>query len=177
METSAVDWSSIRLETLLEDGEFVVYRSDDPANPTSPGAVLVVMPRAEHPRLQAMGLLEHEHSLRDELDPVWAVRPVALTRLEGRTALILEDPGGELVMPRAGTAMGLPSRRDSRASVACRSRLRSLPARSPTGNRETHASALWLGGDEGIKIWSGFSVGRKAALRPGWMAERGQAAR
>jgi hypothetical protein len=35
MEASAVDLSSDRLETILEDGEFVVYRGDDPTDPTS----------------------------------------------------------------------------------------------------------------------------------------------
>jgi hypothetical protein len=42
MEASAVDLSSDRLETILEDGEFVVYRGDDPTDPTSPRSVLVV---------------------------------------------------------------------------------------------------------------------------------------
>ena len=50
-------------------------------------------------------MLEHEHSLRDELDPAWALRPLALTTLEGRPALVLEDPGGELLLQRAGTPM------------------------------------------------------------------------
>jgi serine/threonine protein kinase len=37
----------------------------------------------------------HEYELRDELDPAWAARPLALAREGGRTALLLEDPGGE----------------------------------------------------------------------------------
>src|SRR6202035_1525192 len=32
---------------------------------------------------------------RDELDPEWALRPLALTRREGRMMLVLDDPGGE----------------------------------------------------------------------------------
>jgi serine/threonine protein kinase len=39
--------------------------------------------------------IEHEYSLRDELDSAWAVRPLALSELRGRTTLVLEDPGGE----------------------------------------------------------------------------------
>jgi hypothetical protein len=54
MEASAVDLSSNRLETLLEDGEFVLYRRDDPTKTTSPRSVLVVMPRSDHPRPQAV---------------------------------------------------------------------------------------------------------------------------
>jgi serine/threonine protein kinase len=107
MKASAVDLSSGRLKTILEDGEFVVYRSDDPTDPTSPRSVLVVMPRSEHPRPQAVRMLENEHSLRDELDPAWALRSLALTTFEGRDALVLEDPGGELLLQRAGTPMDI----------------------------------------------------------------------
>src|SRR5262249_23846426 len=35
------------------------------------------------------------YSLRDELDAAWAVRPLALTKQDGGTTLVLEDPGGE----------------------------------------------------------------------------------
>src|SRR3984957_14956503 len=38
--------------------------------------------------------LEHEYALKSELDADWAARPVALTHENGRTALVLEDPGG-----------------------------------------------------------------------------------
>jgi hypothetical protein len=55
-------------------------------------------------------MLEHEHSLRDELDPAWALRPVALTTLEGRLALVLEDPGGEPLLPLIGTPMDVTDR-------------------------------------------------------------------
>jgi serine/threonine protein kinase len=47
-------------------------------------------------------MLEHEYSLRDELDPLWAVRSLALTMHGGRAALVLEDPGGEPLATRAG---------------------------------------------------------------------------
>jgi serine/threonine protein kinase len=39
--------------------------------------------------------LEHEYSLAAELEPAWAAKPLALTRHEGRTILVLADPGGE----------------------------------------------------------------------------------
>jgi serine/threonine protein kinase len=50
-------------------------------------------------------MLEHEHSLRAELDRAWAVTPVALTQHEGRTVLVLKDPGGEPLDQIAGTPM------------------------------------------------------------------------
>src|SRR5258705_4913009 len=106
MEASAVDWSSVRLETLLEDGEYVLYRSGA-ATTTPARSALVVMPRSEHPPPQAVRMLESEHSLRDELDPAWALRSTALTTLEGRITIVLEDPGGELLVQRAGTPMDI----------------------------------------------------------------------
>ena len=39
--------------------------------------------------------MEHEFSLKDELDPAWAVRPTALTQQQSRTMLLFEDPDGE----------------------------------------------------------------------------------
>jgi PAS domain S-box-containing protein len=38
--------------------------------------------------------LEHEYSLKDELDPAWAARPIAITFHWNRPVLVLEDPGG-----------------------------------------------------------------------------------
>ncbi|WFU74110.1 trifunctional serine/threonine-protein kinase/ATP-binding protein/sensor histidine kinase [Bradyrhizobium sp. CB2312] len=37
----------------------------------------------------------HEYSLGAELDPAWAAKPLAITRHEGRTILLLKDPGGQ----------------------------------------------------------------------------------
>src|SRR5258705_12851340 len=91
IETSAVNLLSHRLETLLEDGEFVLCRSGQPIDTTVPAySALVVMPRSEHPRSHVVRMLEHEHALRAELDSAWAVRSLALATLEGRPALILE---------------------------------------------------------------------------------------
>lgn len=38
--------------------------------------------------------IEHEFSLRDELDPAW-IRRIALTQRQGRTKLLFEDPNGQ----------------------------------------------------------------------------------
>jgi PAS domain S-box-containing protein len=37
----------------------------------------------------------HEYSFAAELDPAWAAKPLAITRHEGRTILLLKDPGGQ----------------------------------------------------------------------------------
>src|SRR6185295_15727793 len=103
MGISEADCSMTRLDVVLEDGEFVLSRSVDRTVPS--GSRLVVMPRQEHPRPHLVRMLEHEHSLRHELDPAWAVRPIALVTREGRPALVLDDPGGEPLARRTGAPL------------------------------------------------------------------------
>ena len=101
-----MDLSNYTLDTLHRHGEFVLCRGRPRAgtNPHPP-SVLVLMSRSEHPRPESVGMLEHEHSLRAQLDPAWAVPPVELTQHEGRTVLVLEDPGGEPLAQLVGTPM------------------------------------------------------------------------
>jgi hypothetical protein len=80
------------LEPLREGADFTLYRGRQHGN-ASP--VLAVALAAEQPSAQSLRRLEHEYSLAAELDPAWAARPLALTRHEGRTLLVLKDPGGE----------------------------------------------------------------------------------
>ncbi|MET0412541.1 MAG: AAA family ATPase, partial [Polyangiaceae bacterium] len=46
--------------------------------------------------------LRREHELRAELEDTWAVRPLAFVDEQGRPALELSDPGGELLSERIG---------------------------------------------------------------------------
>ena len=80
------------LEPLWEGADFTLYRGLQHGNPSP---VLAVALAAEQPSPQSLRRLEHEYSLAAELDPAWAATPVALTRHEGRTILVLKDPGGE----------------------------------------------------------------------------------
>jgi PAS domain S-box-containing protein len=80
------------LEPIRVYAEFTLCRARQHGN-ASP--VLVVAPTAEHPLPQSVRRLEHEYSLAAELEPAWAAKPLALTRHEGRTVLVLADPGGE----------------------------------------------------------------------------------
>jgi PAS domain S-box-containing protein len=89
-----VEASQYVLEPLRRDEEFVLYRgahSNEAGSPT----VLLLAPASTRPALHTLKKLEHEHSLRDELDSAWAVRPLALSQQRGQTTLVLEDPGGE----------------------------------------------------------------------------------
>src|SRR5271165_1600371 len=80
------------LERIRDGAEFTLYRARQGGD-ASP--VLVVAPAAEQPLPRSLQRLEHEYSLAGQLAPSWAARPLALTRHEGRTILVLADPGGE----------------------------------------------------------------------------------
>jgi hypothetical protein len=47
------------------------------------------------PALAAQKKIEHEYSLRDELDSAWEVRSLAVSEERGQTTLVLEDRGVE----------------------------------------------------------------------------------
>jgi PAS domain S-box-containing protein len=80
------------LEPIRDGAEFALYRARQRGSEIP---FLVVAPAAEPPLLQSLRRLEHEYSLAAELEPAWAAKPLALTRHEGRTILVLADPGGE----------------------------------------------------------------------------------
>ena len=91
-----MDLSQYRLETLHQDGEFILYRGLLPAKQeTSPPSILALSPVMEHPAPATVKKMEHEFSLKDELDPAWAIRPIALTQQQSRTMLLFEDPNAE----------------------------------------------------------------------------------
>ena len=80
------------LESLREGPDFTLYRGRQHGNPSP---ILPLALAAEQQSSQSLRRLEHEYSLAAQLDPAWAARPLELTRREGRTILVLEDPGGE----------------------------------------------------------------------------------
>ena len=80
------------LETLWEDGEFVLSRG---VRDGEPSPLLVVVPASAQPSPGSLARLEHAYSLRDELDSAYAARPLRLVRDRGQPMLVLEDPGGE----------------------------------------------------------------------------------
>src|SRR3954468_2041161 len=90
------------IEHLREDGDFVLSRNaaDDGRSP-----VQTLTPVVERPARGSLLRLEHEYSLRHELHPAWAARPLALLREQGRTMLLLEDPGGDPLARLLGRPM------------------------------------------------------------------------
>jgi len=91
-----MDLSQYRLETLRQDGEFILYRGlRQTKAETSPPSILALSPVMERPAPATIKKIEHQFSLKDEVDPGWAIRPVVLTQQQGRSMLLFEDPNGE----------------------------------------------------------------------------------
>src|ERR1700742_2745667 len=91
-----MDLSAYALDTLHQDGEFVLSRGRaKPGTNPAPTSILVSAPISEHPAPKLLRMLEHELALRGELDSSWAARPLALAQYRGRTALVRDDPQGE----------------------------------------------------------------------------------
>ena len=70
------------------------------------GPLLVLAPCLERPAPATLRKMEHEFSLKAELDRAWAVQPLALTPYRGRSTLLLEDPGGEPLDRTTGSTDG-----------------------------------------------------------------------
>ncbi|MFZ3188704.1 MAG: AAA family ATPase, partial [Candidatus Sulfotelmatobacter sp.] len=49
----------------------------------------------EHPTLESIHRLTHEHELKSHLDSAWALRPLELVRERGQTMLVVDYKGGE----------------------------------------------------------------------------------
>src|SRR4029077_13542090 len=84
--------SNCSLERLRDDGEFILSRAH--GKKIEPPSVLLLGPTYTRPVPETLKKLDHEYSLRTELDSAWAVRPLALAERSGQKTLVLEDPGG-----------------------------------------------------------------------------------
>jgi hypothetical protein len=78
-------------EALRKDQELILYRGRSKRDASR---VLVLSPVAKYSAPERLKRLEHEYSLREELDPAWAARPIAIARHWDRPVLVLDDPGG-----------------------------------------------------------------------------------
>jgi PAS domain S-box-containing protein len=89
------------LETLREDGELILYRGKDKDGTSR---VLVLSPGGQRASPESLKRLENEYSLKEELDPTWATRPLAITAHRDRMVLVLQDPGGVPLNQLLGSA-------------------------------------------------------------------------
>jgi serine/threonine protein kinase len=86
-----IELSKYILEAVRKDQEFNLFRGRSKDDTSQ---FLVLSPAVEYPAPETLKRLEHEYSLREELDPAWAARPIALARHWDRTVLVSEDPRG-----------------------------------------------------------------------------------
>ena len=86
-----IELSKYVFEALRKDKDFNLYRGRSEDNTSQ---ILVLSPVVEYPAPESLKRLEYEYSLREALDPAWAVRPMAIARHWDRTVLALQDPGG-----------------------------------------------------------------------------------
>ena len=89
-----MELSDYVLEPLRKDEEFILYRGRHRRQANAP-SVLLLASVSTHPAPETLKRMEHEYSFKAELDPAWAVRPLALSHHNGQTMLVLENPGGE----------------------------------------------------------------------------------
>src|SRR5882724_3338886 len=101
-----IDHSEYSLETIRNDGEFILYRGRRQTDAT-PSCVFALTPASERPPLESLRRMEHEYSLRTDLDSGWSVSPIALVPYKERTLLVLTDPGGEPLDRMLGRPMEL----------------------------------------------------------------------
>ncbi|MDB6086227.1 MAG: histidine kinase [Gammaproteobacteria bacterium] len=95
-QPAVLDFADGSFTKIREDAEFILYRNRGGNSVNGlHHSTLVIAPAREHTAPRSLRRLEHEYSLRAELDPAWAVRPLALSAHQGRSVLVLEDPGGE----------------------------------------------------------------------------------
>jgi PAS domain S-box-containing protein len=93
------------LVTLWQDGDFVLSRS---ILVGEAAPVLVLTPASNRPAPAIIARLDHAYALRDELEPSSVARPLSLVHHRGLPALLLEDPGGDLLARLLGKPWELP---------------------------------------------------------------------
>jgi serine/threonine protein kinase len=86
-----IELSRYVFEALRKDKEFILCRGQSKDDASQ---VLVLSLAAQRPTPESLKKLEHEYSLKEELDPTWAAQPIAIARYWDRPVLVLEDPGG-----------------------------------------------------------------------------------
>jgi serine/threonine protein kinase len=86
-----IELSQYVFEALRKDEDFILYRGQSNHDGSR---VLVLSPVSEYPAREILKSQDQAYSLRQELDPSWAARPIIIARHWGRPVLVFEDPGG-----------------------------------------------------------------------------------
>ena len=92
-----MELSQYSLELIREDGEFILYRAH--SKQLEPPSILLLTPSSTRPSPETLEKIDHEYSLRSELDSTWALRPLAISNHSDKRVLVFEDPGGTPLKP------------------------------------------------------------------------------
>ena len=151
-----MELAAYTFETLRRDGEFIVYRGHHRRHTDArPPSLLALTPVLERPALASLRRMEHEYAFQAELDPGWAVRPLALASYEGRTMLVLTDPGGEPLERLLGQPMALPP--FLRLAVGLAAALRQMHGRGLV-HKDLKPAHVFVNGATG-QVWlTGFGI-------------------
>jgi PAS domain S-box-containing protein len=104
-----VEIANMKFRIAWKDGGCAFFRGSYKPSEGSPVAALAVRPSSEHPHPGILDRLAHEYAWKDELDRAWAAYPLDLLHEDGRTILVLEDPGGEPLEHLIGPPMEIES--------------------------------------------------------------------
>ena len=156
---SSVDRPGRTKKEPCSDGREDVGPRSEGRGDVGPSSILLLSPAAQQPALLTIKRLEHEYSLRDELDPESAIRPLTLTRHEGRPVLVFEDPGSELLERFLGEPMELG--RFLRLAISLTAALDKLHRRGLIHKdiKPAHilvdfeTNKVWLTGSESVRVW------------------------
>jgi predicted ATPase/two-component sensor histidine kinase len=116
--------------------------------------ILVLKPVAGDSSPEARHRLSHEYALADQLDGTWAARPLALLLHDGQPALILEDHGGNPLVP--SVTGPLPVERFLRVAVSAVAALRRVHAQGLI-HKDIKPSNLLVDA-EGVVRVTGFGI-------------------
>jgi serine/threonine protein kinase len=104
-EGMVVELSEYPLEQRRDDGELILYRAN--TKQIEQPSLLLLSPASSRPSPETLKKIEYEYSLRSELDPAWALEPLALSGQSGQMTLVLEDPCGRTLDEFISGAMEL----------------------------------------------------------------------
>ena len=94
--------TALQFDVVRRDPPFVLYRAREKG---ASGTMLALAPAGRDPSPATLSRLQHEYSLRSELDAAWAIRALDLVRVDGVPMLLLEDPRGESLDRLVGRPM------------------------------------------------------------------------
>src|SRR6476619_3463792 len=138
----------------LREGDIALYRG------SGNGLAPILLVAAEETSLGCIQRLEHEYALKAELDADWAARPVALTHVNGRMTLVLEDPGGTPLDRLLGRPLDVAQ--FLRIAIPLASALRHVHERGLI-HKDIKPANILVNGATGAVKFTGFGIASRLA--------------